>query len=267
MNWHKLVTCEFSLQEPTRRIERNFTDSDHYEFVYDIIQSFCRGHFSINALSWLEQTKTVLFAPREFFEQLREQSSYRRSVVYLAKTAFIASLINALVLTLMFYLLASAFASILSAFVVVFGILLTPLIAVAANLPPDKVPGAVAAFAKDGGIQVLILSAKLGAFFFVGNFCTIIASTCLVAGIAHAITRLLGSTIGFRATATAYSFASAAWMLSSIPVVNLITPIYGVVLDIIAMRQLHSLSRAKAIAAVAIAAVIPGIGLIAFCCR
>ncbi len=267
MDWHKLVTREFSLQTSTRRIERDFTDSDHYDSVYDIIQPFCRGHTSINSLSWLEQTKSVLFTPREFFEQLREQCSYRRSVVYLAKTALIASLINAFILTLMFYLLASAFASILSAFVVVFGILLTPLIAVAANVPPDKVPGAVAAFAKDGNMQVFILSAKLGAFLFVGNFCTIIASTCLLAGIAHAITRLLGSTVGFRATAAAYSFASAAWALSSIPVVNLITPIYGVVLDIIAIRQLHALSRAKAIAAVAIAAVIPVIALTILSCR
>lgn len=163
---------------------------------------------------------------------------------------------------LLFYLIASAFASILSAFVVTFGVLLTPLIAVATNLPPDKVPGAVAALAKNGSIELLILSAKLGLFFFIANFCTISVSTVLQALIAHGITRLLGSTKSFRATAASYAFADAAWTLSCIPVVNLITPIYGAILDIIAMRHLHQLSLAKAIGAVATAAIIYVIGLI-----
>lgn len=188
-------------------------------------------------------------------------------MVYLAKTAFVVSLINSLVLTLIFYVIASSLASILGAFIVVFGTLLTPLIAVAENLPPEKVPAAVAAFAKDGSLQVLALSAKLGAIFFIGNFCTIIGSTCAQVGIAHGMARLLGSTASFRATAAAYTFASAAWTLTSIPILNFIAPIYGAVLDVIAMRHLHQLSLGKAITAVAIAAVVPLIVLIFFSCR
>lgn len=150
---------------------------------------------------------------------------------------------------------------------VIVGTLLTPLIAVAANLPPEKVPGAVAAIAKDGGIQVIILTAKLGVLFFVGNSCTIIASRCLLAGIAHGIIRLLGSTRSFRTTAASYAYASAAWTLSTIPIVNLLSPVYGAVLDVIAMRRLHESTYTRAISAVAIAAVIPVIALILVSCR
>ncbi|MBX9573488.1 MAG: YIP1 family protein [Candidatus Obscuribacterales bacterium] len=203
-----------------------------------------------------------MFTPQAFFKQLRGQYCYRDSMLYLAKTSFVVSAVNALLVTLVFYVLASSFVSILSTFMVIVGTLLTPLIAVAANLPPEKVPGAVAALAKDGGTQVLILSAKLLILFFISNCCTIIASTCLLAGISHGITRLLGGPGSFRATAASYAFASAAWTLSSIPVVNLLAPIYGAVLDIIAMRELHEISRAKAITAVTISALIPLIALI-----
>lgn len=222
--------------------------------------------YAIDAVSWLATTRSVLFAPRVFFEQLRGQDSLRSSVVYLLKTAFAVSLINAVVLAVMFYVLVSAFTSIFSALIVVVGTLLTPLIAVAANMSPEKVPAAVANFAKDGGLLVPIISAKLGVLLFAGQFCTIIASTSIHAGVAHGIARLLGSSRTFSFTAAAYAFSSAAWMLSIIPAVNLIAPVYGAVLDVIAMRLVHQLSIAKATVAVILAVVAPAVVCILYSC-
>jgi hypothetical protein len=107
----------------------------------------------ISALSWWSLTKRVLFSPRDFFAQLQFQEpfSYQRSAIHLAKTALVVSLINALVITAIFYVVASSFSAILMAFTVLFGTLLTPLIAVAGNIPPEKVPGAVESFVKSGG--------------------------------------------------------------------------------------------------------------------
>ncbi len=223
--------------------------------------------YNIQTLSWWSLTKRVLFSPRAFFAQLHEPFSYRSSVVYLAKSALIASLINTLALTLIFYVVMASFASIVTAFTVLFGILLTPLIAVAANIPPEKVPAAVESFARNGGLQVGIMSARLGAYLFLGYFGTIMMSTFLQAGIAHGIARLLGSAASFRATATAYSYGSAAWMLSVIPFVNVLTPIYGALLNIFGMRQVHRLSGPKAAFTIAMAATVPVIGFIIYCSK
>jgi hypothetical protein len=221
----------------------------------------------IETFSWWQQTRRVLFSPRAFFAQLQEPFSYRRSAVYLAKTAFVVSLINALALTLIFYVVVAFFASVLTAFTVILGTLLTPLIAVAANIPPDKVPGAVESFARNGAVEVGILSAKLGAYLFVGYFGGIMMSTCLQAGIAYGIARLLGGASSFRATVAAYSFGSAAWMLSVVPVVNVFAPIYGAILDIFGVRHVHRLSTAKTVLAVVTAAAIPVIAFIWYSSR
>lgn len=203
-----------------------------------------------------------MFSPLTFFAELPGTFSYQSSAVYLAKTALVVALINSLVLTLAFYVVVESFSSILTAFTVLFGTLLTPLIAVAANIPPDKVPAAVESFAKSGGLQVGILSAKLGAFLFVGYFGTIVMSTCLQSGIAHGIARLLGCTGSFRATAATYSFGSAAWMLSVIPLVNVLAPIYGFALDIFGIRSAHQVSGAKATLTVAAATAVSAITFI-----
>ncbi|MGD9679888.1 MAG: YIP1 family protein [Candidatus Obscuribacterales bacterium] len=218
--------------------------------------------------SWWSQTKRVLFSPRSFFAHFPEPSDYRSSVIYLAKTALVVSLINSLVLTAIFYVVVDSFASILTAFMMIFGALLTPLIAVAANIQPDKVPGVIESLARNGGLEVRLLSAKIGAFLFVAYFGTVIISTCIQAGVAHGVARLMGSAHSFRATAAAYSFGSAAWMLSVVPVVSVAMPIYCAVLYIFGMQQAHKLSRAKAILAVLVAAaVVPGIAFLMYCGR
>lgn len=213
----------------------------------------------ISALSWWSLTKRVLFSPRAFFAQLQLQEpfSYRRSLLHLAKTALVVSLLNTLVLTTIFYVIVASFSSILIAATVLFGTLLTPVIAVAGNIPPEKVPGVVESFAKSGGSQVAIFSVKLGVFLFAAYFGTIISSTCLQAGIAHCIARLLGCTGSFRSTAAVYSLGSAAWTLSLIPGVNAFAPIYGAALDIFGMQHGQGLTGAKASLAVAAAAAIP----------
>lgn len=218
----------------------------------------------IDTLSWWSLTTRVLFSPRAFFAQFQGPFSFRRSVVYLSQTALVVSLINTLVLTLVFYVVVAFFASILTAFTAIFGTLLTPLIAVVANIPPDKVPGAVESFARNSELQAGIMSARLGAFLFVGFFGTIVMSTCLQAGIAHGIARLLGCAGTFRATAAAYSFGSAAWMLSVIPIVNVFAPIYGAALDIFGMRHVHQLSSARATLTVVMAAAVPTIAFIVY---
>ncbi|MBX9687130.1 MAG: YIP1 family protein [Candidatus Obscuribacterales bacterium] len=207
--------------------------------------------------NWWKTTTRILFSPRTFFKQLQGPFSYRKSVTYLAKTALVASLVNTILLTLIFYLILASFASILSASTLLFGILLTPLIAVAANIPPEKVPTLLESFARNGGIQVAIMSARFGAFLFLGYFGTITIGTIIQAGIAHGIARLFGSAAGFRVTATIYSYGSAAWMLSVIPIVNLLSSFYAAVLIFFGMRQLHELSGVKAIFALVMAAAVP----------
>lgn len=223
----------------------------------------------IETLSWWTLTRRVLFSPRVFFARSQEQVSYRRSVVYLAKTALIASLINTLILTAVFYIVAASFTSILSAFIVLFGTLFTPLIAVIANIPLDKVPAAVESFARNGELQTGMLSAKLGGFLLVGYCGTIVISTCFQAGIAHGISRLFGGAGSFRSTAAAYSFGSAAWMLSFIPILNVIAPIYGAALNFFGMRQLHQLSGAQATFTVVLAAAVPALTFMmcSSCCK
>lgn len=217
--------------------------------------------------SWWSTTKRVLFSPRSFFAQLPEPSDYRSSVIYLAKTALVVSLINALVLTAIFYVVVDSFASILTAFMMIFGTLLTPLIAVAANIQPDKVPAAIESLARNGGFEVRLLSAKIGAFLFVGHFCTIFVSTGIQAGVAHGVVRLMGSAHSFRTTAAAYSFGSAAWMLSVVPVVSMAMPIYCAVLYMFGMQHAHQLSRAKAVLTVVVAAAVPLFALVMYCGR
>lgn len=223
----------------------------------------------IETLSWWKLTKHVLFSPRAFFAQSQGQLTYRSSVVYLAKTALVASLINTVLLTAIFYVVVASFASILTAFIAIFGTLLTPLIAVAANIAPDKVPGAVESFARNGELQAVMISVKLGAFLLAGYFGTIVISTCLQAGIAHGIARWLGRGGSFRATVAAYSFGSAAWMLSVVPLVNVIAPIYGAALNFFGMRHVHKLSSAQAMFTVALAAAVPAITFMLFssCCK
>ena len=133
-------------------------------------------------------------------------------------------------------------------------------------MPPEKVPAAVESFARGGGMQVLILSAKLGGFLLFVNFSSAVASTCLQAGISHLIARLLGSRDTFRATAAAYAYGSAAWMLSIIPIISPLAPIYGAVLDIIAMQRLHQLSLLRAIVAVTTGVAIPIFALMCYSC-
>lgn len=215
----------------------------------------------IENVSWWKLTTRILFSPRAFFAQSQGQLSYRSSVVYLAKTALVTSLINTLLLTAIFYVVVASFASILIAFTAIFGILLTPLIAVAANITPDKVPAAVESFARNAELDAVMISVRLGVFLLVGYFGTIVTSTCLQAGLAHGIARLLGCTGSFRATAAAYSFGSAAWMLSVVPILNVIAPIYGIALNFFGMRQVHELSRTQAMFTVALAATIPTITL------
>lgn len=217
--------------------------------------------------SWWWQTKRVLFSPRSFFAQTPEPSDYRSSVIFLAKTALVVSLINALVLTAIFYVVVDSFASILTAFMMIFGTLLTPLIAVAANIGPDKVPGAIEALARNGGFEVRMLAARVGAFLFVAYFGSIIAFTFIQAGVAHGVARLMGSVCSFRATAAVYSFGSAAWMLSIVPVVSLAMPIYCAVLCFFGMQHAHQLSRARAILSVAVAAAVPAIAFVICCGR
>lgn len=211
----------------------------------------------LKTLSWWTLTRRVLFSPRAFFAQSQGQFSYRHCAVYLAKTAVVASLLNTLIITVVFYVVAAAFTSILTAIIVLFGTLFTPLIAVVANMPLDKVPAAVESFAKNGELQTGILSAKLGVFLLVGYFGAIVISTCIQAGTAHGIARLFGCAGSFRATAVAYSFSSAAWMLSAIPIVNVFAPIYGAALNFFGMRQVHQLSRSQAVFTVALAAALP----------
>lgn len=196
--------------------------------------------------SWCSVTARILFSPRTFPAQLAEPFTYRKSVAYLAKTALAASLTYSLGLTVLFYVILASFASILTAFMAIIGTLLTPAIAVVANIPPEKVPAAIESFARSGGLQVAMISVKLGVFLLVGFFAAIMTSTCLQAVIAHGIARLLGCAGSFRATAAAYSFGSAAWMLSVIPVVNLFAPLYATALSVIGMRHAHQLSLAKA---------------------
>ena len=203
--------------------------------------------------SWWAQTKRVFHSPRATFAQMSAPFSYRDSVVYLVKTALLAAAINALVLSLLFFAVMESFASILSAFIVIFGVLLTPLISVAANISPEKVPAAVESFARNGGVQVALMTVKFASLLFVGFFCVIITSTCLQAGIAHLVARMLGCAFGFRATLAAYSFGGAAWLLCAIPILNLFALIYAIVLNIFAMRQLQQLSFGKAGLAVVVA--------------
>lgn len=215
--------------------------------------------------SWWSLTKRVLFTPRSFFAHLTDLlSSYRTSVVYLAKTALVASLINALVLAVIFYLVVSAFASILTAFMSIFGILLTPLIAVAANIPPDQVPAAIESIARRGDLEVCMLSARFGAFLFVAYFGIIVTATCIQAGVAHGVAHLLGSARSFRETAAAYSFGSAAWLLSVVPVLNAVAPIYCAVLCIFGMQHVHQLSRTRATLTVVVAAAVPVIAFLIY---
>lgn len=222
-----------------------------------------RMGFEINKRSsWWSVTTGVLFSPQTFFRELEEPSNYRSSVAYLAKTVFAATLINTIILTLLFYVILSSFVSIISAFIAIFGIVLTPLISVAANIPPEKVPEAVASYASNGGLQVAMLSARFGAILLLGQFGSIMICTCLQAGFAHAIARLLGSAGSFRATMSAYSFSSAAWMLSVVPIVNLFAPFYCAVLCTSGMRYAHQVSTGKAALATLLAAAIQVIGFI-----
>ncbi|MBY0548409.1 MAG: YIP1 family protein [Candidatus Obscuribacterales bacterium] len=211
----------------------------------------------IETPSWWQLTTRILFSPRAFFAESTGKLGYCVSMVYLAKTALIASLINTLLLTTIFYAVVASFASILTAFTAILGTLLTPLIAVAANIPPDKVPGAIESFARNGEFHTIMISVKFGAILLVGYFGTIVISTCLQAGIAHLIARLLGSTGSFRATAAAYSFGSAAWMLSVIPLLNVIAPVYGAALNFYGMRNVHQLSSAQTTLTVGLAVAVP----------
>lgn len=214
--------------------------------------------------SWWLQTKRVLLSPRATFSQIAEPFSYRDSVIYLVKTALLAAMLNALGLSLIFFVVAESFASILSAFIVLFGVLLTPLIAIAAGIPPEKVPSAVESFAASGGAQAALLTVKLAAFLFGGFFCTIISSTALQAGIAHLVARLLGCAGVFRATLAAYSLGSAAWLLCAVPVLNLLAPFYAAVLNIFGMRELQQLSALRATLAVMFALAVSTITLVVF---
>lgn len=221
----------------------------------------------IQTLSWWSQTRSVIFSPRAFFAKLEEPCSYRHSLVYLAKTALAASFINTLVITTTFYIVASSFASILSAFILIFGVLLTPLIAVAANISPEKVPSLIESFTRIGEVQIAITSARLGVLLLAGFFGTIVTSTCLQAAIAHSIARLLGSNSNFRATASVISYGSAAWMLSTIPFLSVCAPVYAAVLNILGMKSAHKLNTARATFIIAIASAMPVIGAILYLCK
>ncbi len=218
----------------------------------------------IETSSWWSTTRRILLSPRAFFAQLQEPFNFRKSLVYLTKTALIVAAINTLILTTIFFVVFSSFASILSAFTVIAGVLMTPLIAVAANISPDKVPAAIESIARNGELQVAMISARVGAFIFLGYFATIMMSTCIQSVIAHGFARLLGCAGGFRATAAVYSFAGAAWLLSVIPIVNLFTPVYGAVLNAFGIRHVHQLSSARASFAIALSIAVPVIGCILF---
>lgn len=198
------------------------------------------------SLPWWALTKRILFSPRVFFAQTFEAMSYRSSLIYLAKTTLLVSLISALILSIIFYVIVASFTSILSAFVLVFGILITPLLAVAMNIPPEKVPAALESFARNGDLQVATTSIRLAAFLFVAYLGCIFTGTFVQAGIAHGVARLLGSRASFRATVCVYSLGSAAYLLSIIPLVSFCAPFYAAVLIALGLRSAHNLSIPKA---------------------
>ena len=103
---------------------------------------------SIDTTSWWTLSKRVLLSPVSFFAQWPGNVSFKTSSLYLVKTALITALLHALVWAVIFYVIAACFLSVMSAFVAIFGVLLTPVIAVAANIPPDKVVDHVSQFAK-----------------------------------------------------------------------------------------------------------------------
>lgn len=206
----------------------------------------------------------VVFHPKTFLAARPEPFSFRASAAFLVKIALAVSLINALLFTAIFYVVTASFIDVVNAFIAIFGTLLTPLIAVAANIPPETVPQAVAAMAKNGGAGVSVFAAKLGAVLFAGNFVVIVLGTTVQTGIAHVVTRLLGGSGSFRATASAYCLGSVAFVLTVVPLVNLITPLYAGLLYMFGVRQWHQLSTPKATVVVFTAASVPLIALLSW---
>lgn len=209
--------------------------------------------FEVQTLSWYSLTLRILFSPRAFFSHLSAPLSYRVSLIYLAKTSLLTSSLITLLVTVSFFVVMECFASMLAAFAAIFGVLFSPLISIAANIPLEQVPAAITSFANNGSAQVGLMAIRLGAFLLPACFLAIVMSTFVQAGISHGVARLLGSVASFKATVAAYSFASAAWVLSVVPIVNVIAPLYGAYLNAAGMRSLHGLSTVKAIFAIILA--------------
>jgi hypothetical protein len=215
--------------------------------------------------SWLSLTRSVLFGPTLFFSNLPPAVGYQTTALYLGKTALVISLVHAIVISAVFYCVVTSFASILAAFIAIFGVLLTPVIAVAGNIPPEQVPAAIAEFSKGGGTQILALTAKLGLFIFLSLFMLTFIGTAALGSIAYAGARALGGKGSAADTASACAYGSAAWLLTLVPVVNAFAPIYTATLGFVGIKSVHKLSTIKALAVVAFAALVPTIAIVIYC--
>lgn len=209
--------------------------------------------FDIQTLSWRSLTSRILFSPRAFFSHLSAPLNYRESLIYLAKTAALTSLVATLAVSVLSFIVFGLFASLLAAFSMILGILFAPLISIAANIPLERVPTELASFANNSWLQALLMSVRLAAHILPRCFLAIVLSTFLQAGISHGVARILGSKGSFSATVTAYCLGSAVWLISVVPILNIIFPLYGAYLNVAGMRSLHGLSTAKAVFAIILA--------------
>lgn len=96
-------------------------------------------------------------------------------------------------------------------------------------------------------------------------FAPVVAAITLavVSGILYLLVLLLvrPSNAGFEATLRVVSYSFVYWLVSWIPIINIVAPIYGIVLAIFGIREIHATTTGKA-AAVVLIPVVVGILLI-----
>jgi len=90
-------------------------------------------------------------------------------------------------------------------------------------------------------------------FVVLSAFIIVIIQLFLGSGILHLCLLLLGgANEGYQATFRVVSYSSVTWLFNTIPVVGTIASLWGIVLTVIGLREVHNTSTGKSVAAMAI---------------